>query len=99
MENACTWARTRVLVRVEAEGGAVVATVCDDGPGLPDADRATALLRGERLDERTPGSGLGLPIVADLAGLHGGSLELGRGEAGGLRAVLRLPRSPAGSSP
>jgi signal transduction histidine kinase len=99
MENACTWARTRVLVRVEAEGGAVVATVCDDGPGLPDADRATALLRGERLDERTPGSGLGLPIVADLAGLHGGSLELGRGAAGGLRAVLRLPRSPAGSSP
>ncbi len=39
-----------------------------------------------------PGSGLGLAIVTDLAALYGGSLDLARSEAGGLRATLRLPR-------
>lgn len=97
MENACKWAGSRVVVRVAAQGAEVAVAVSDDGPGLPEDDRAAALTRGVRLDERTPGSGLGLAIVADLAGLHGGALDLARGEAGGLRAVLSLPRR-AGSA-
>jgi signal transduction histidine kinase len=98
MENASDWARSRVVVRVVAEGDTVIATISDDGPGLPDADRATAVSRGERLDERTPGSGLGLAIVADLAALYRGSLELGRSEWGGLDAILKLPRNPPAES-
>ena len=49
----------------------------DDGPGL-DPARAAALVRGLRLDESRPGSGLGLSIVVDLAAIYGGSLRLDR---------------------
>ncbi|MBR0679810.1 sensor histidine kinase [Roseomonas eburnea] len=90
MENACTWARRRVTVAV-AGGAMVEIAVADDGPGLPEGQRGAALERGVRLDEATPGAGLGLAIVADLAALHGGSLELGRAASGGLCATLRLP--------
>jgi signal transduction histidine kinase len=49
------------------------------------------LLRGKRLDETKPGSGLGLSITADLASLYGGQLSLDQSPTGGLRAVLKLP--------
>lgn len=91
IENACTWARHRVQISVTVEGGEVVIVVVDDGPGLPMGDRAAALGRGVRLDERRPGTGLGLTIAADLAALHGGSLDLDDAAGGGLSAALRLP--------
>ena len=49
------------------------------------------VLRGRRLDETKPGSGLGLSIVVELAGLYGGELALGTAPIGGLRAELVLP--------
>lgn len=63
----------------------------DDGPGIDDAALAQVLQRGVRLDESTPGSGLGLSIVDDAVRAHGGQLTLGRSPWGGLRASLRLP--------
>ena len=48
-------------------------------------------LRGARLDETKPGSGLGLSIVVELAGLYSGVLTLGTAPIGGLRAELALP--------
>lgn len=93
MENACKWARSRVAVTVAAAGGDVVVTITDDGPGLPEAERDAVVGRGIRLDERMPGSGLGLGIAAELAALHGGGLEIGQAPGGGLAATLRLPRA------
>jgi signal transduction histidine kinase len=58
---------------------------------LPAERREEALGRGRRLDETKPGSGLGLSIVADLAKIYGGSLELADSPMGGLKAALRLP--------
>ena len=63
----------------------------DDGPGIPPEQADEALKRGKRLDETKPGSGLGLSIVSDLVDEYGGSLELGRAELGGLKAVVGLP--------
>jgi signal transduction histidine kinase len=63
----------------------------DDGRGLSDTERAQVARRGQRLDETKPGSGLGLPIVVDLAALYGGNLTLGKAPIGGLRAELVLP--------
>ena len=98
LDNAGKWAARRVAIsaeRIEAEGGEsrprLVLRIDDDGPGLPEAARAAALARGARLDETKPGSGLGLSIVADLAGLHGGRLMLAASPLGGLRAELDLP--------
>jgi C4-dicarboxylate-specific signal transduction histidine kinase len=50
-----------------------------------------AVIRGRRLDETKPGSGLGHSIVADLAHSYAGRFELARSELGGLSARLTLP--------
>ena len=70
----------------------------DDGPGIPAARRAEALVPFARLDEarnqdKGSGVGLGLAIARDIAQRHGGSLSLSDSAAlGGLRADLVLPR-------
>ena len=66
-------------------------TVDDDGPGLSPSQREQVARRGRRLDETKPGSGLGLSIVIELAGLYRGELNLGTAPIGGLRAELILP--------
>jgi signal transduction histidine kinase len=91
LDNACKWAKSRVVIRSAIEGAHVVMTVDDDGPGLDPGMREAVLRRGVRADEAAPGSGLGLAIVRDLAGLYGGSIALGAAPEGGLRAILRLP--------
>jgi len=98
MDNACKWAATKVEVRAvrvpgsrRGEPAAVLIEVDDDGPGLNDAQRTEVRKRGKRLDESKPGSGLGLSIVTELAGLYRGRFELDRAKLGGLSARLSLP--------
>ena len=96
VDNACKWARTRVVVASSEDGGRVVITVDDDGPGLAPAMHDVVLQRGVRADEAAPGSGLGLAIVRDLAELHGGSIVLDASPIGGVRASLLLPLAAIG---
>jgi signal transduction histidine kinase len=98
VDNGCKWAQSRVAIEVTAEPPAaddakprVRIIVDDDGPGLAPAERERVAQRGQRLDETKPGSGLGLSIVVELAGLYGGVLTLGTAPIGGLRAELALP--------
>jgi len=93
-ENACRFARTCVRIEGGGVGGAVEIAVVDDGPGIPEAQRAKVLQRGMRLDQRSEGSGLGLAIVTETAEAYGGSLRL-EDAAPGLRAVVTLPRGRA----
>jgi signal transduction histidine kinase len=67
--------------------------VDDDGPGLTADQLTQPMVRGRRLDETKPGSGLGLSIVADLAYCYNGKFELAPSELGGLSARLTLPRA------
>jgi signal transduction histidine kinase len=97
IDNACKWAAKTVAIRgfVDESRNRVVIVVEDDGPGLP-AQAMDAVFRiGERLDEQVPGSGLGLPIVRDLAQLYGGEIRLENSIKGGLKAVLKLPQARA----
>jgi len=92
LENACKWARRRVRVSAGSTGlGQMIVVVEDDGPGLPEDQREAALQRGSRMDETTPGSGLGLSIVVELTRAYGGRVSLSDSELGGLKAVLELP--------
>lgn len=91
MDNAGKWAATLVRVSAAPVGGKLVVTVEDDGPGLTEDEQVRVLEKRERLDEKVPGSGLGLGIVRDISDLYGGWLELGRAEIGGLKASLTLP--------
>ena len=96
MENACKWARRRVRVSAGATGlGQRVVVVEDDGPGLPVEQREAALQRGARMDETTPGSGLGLSIVVELTRAYDGRISLSDSELGGLKVVLELPAAEA----
>ncbi len=91
LDNACKWAKSRVTLGSAASNSGIWITVEDDGPGLDSALMEQVLQRGVRADQAAPGSGFGLAIVRDLAELHGGSIHLSPGPAGGLRASLVLP--------
>jgi signal transduction histidine kinase len=98
VDNACKWGQSRVSIEVARERidavppkAALRIVVDDDGPGLTPTEREQVAHRGRRLDESKPGSGLGLSIVLELAGLYGGSLTLSTAPIGGLRAELVLP--------
>ncbi|MBT6095610.1 MAG: ATP-binding protein [Rhodospirillaceae bacterium] len=92
MENACKWGRQRISVRGVDDGENLLIEVADDGPGICPQNRRKVLGRGQRLDETTPGSGLGLPIVRDIAQLYGGVLDLAESSLGGVSARLHLPK-------
>ncbi|MHB1111399.1 MAG: ATP-binding protein, partial [Devosia sp.] len=78
------------------QGAMLLIKVEDDGPGLTEEEAEKVLRRGVRLDEKTPGSGLGLDIVKELVDVYGGSLQLKRSVLGGLLAELRLPAAKLG---
>jgi signal transduction histidine kinase len=69
-----TPAGSRIVVRVDGP----TLEVGDDGPGVPEADRARLFDRFYRPERSraTPGSGLGLALVAAVARLHDAGLEL-----------------------
>ena len=90
LDNACKWARSRVVLASERVDDAVIITVDDDGAGLAAELRTAVLRRGVRADEQSPGSGLGLAIVRDLAELYEGSIALEAAPMGGVRARLEL---------
>ena len=61
-----------------------IAIVADDGPGIPPDERERVLQRFYRLEasRTTPGTGLGLSLVAAVAKLHGASLDVGDNKPG-----------------
>lgn len=92
LDNAFKWGRRKIQVTVRVTGpSGLTIEVSDDGPGLAPEGRATVLQRGRRLDESTPGSGLGLDIARDIAELYGGEIELSEGPEGGLMVTAHLP--------
>jgi signal transduction histidine kinase len=90
LDNACKWARSRVMISWESHGPMALLLIDDDGPGLARELREQAFTVGERLDDAKPGTGLGLAIVRDLVFLYGGTITLDDSPLGGLRASLSL---------
>jgi len=79
---------TEICIGVDA---ASRLTVSDNGPGIPEAERTKVVERFYRLDHSrtTPGSGLGLALVAAIANLHDTKLELDDNQPG-LKASIAL---------
>ena len=82
----------RITISTARDGDSVILRVADNGPGIPERDRERVLQRFVRLEKSRsqPGSGLGLSLVAAVARLHHGTLELGDGNPG-LVVTIRLP--------
>lgn len=91
LDNAIKYGAAGGEVRLELAGGEgrVRLAVVDDGPGISASLHAQALARFTRLDasRTTPGSGLGLSIVAAVARVHRADLRLSDA-APGLRVEL-----------
>jgi signal transduction histidine kinase len=80
---------TALGLRVERVEGTVYITVADEGSGIPVGERERVLCRFYRLDasRTTPGSGLGLSLVAAVVKLHDAQISLEDNEPG-LRVVI-----------
>ncbi|GAA4827749.1 ATP-binding protein [Actinomycetospora corticicola] len=94
--NARRHATTVVKVSVVPAGSSARLLVDDDGPGIPDDERARVFDRFTRLDATggTPGSGLGLALVARLVESRGGAVRAARSPEGGARIEVRWPSAP-----
>jgi signal transduction histidine kinase len=93
IENALRHTPVGSTIRVTTaadEGGAVL-SVADDGPGIHEDQREAVLQRFYRVEtsRTTPGSGLGLPIIAAIAKRHGAAFTLEDARPG-LKATLRF---------
>lgn len=96
VDNAFVYGRSegRVTVRCGQRDGQTFLEVEDDGPGIPEPERARVSDRFYRVPgTQGIGSGLGLSIVDEIARNHGGRLRLETGSQGGLRARVLLPAS------
>ncbi len=80
-----------VVVSASGCGDVVRIAVTDHGPGIPDAERRRIFETGVRLDDRTPGSGLGLAVTRAVVEAHGGRLDVRSSEGGGATFVIELP--------
>ena len=82
--------RVRLALTADA-AGALVLAVDDDGPGVPEADRATIFT--PFFTTRPHGTGLGLAISAAIVQLHGGTIAVETAPLGGARFRVVIPRS------
>jgi signal transduction histidine kinase len=87
----------KVRVAVSTTDRGVELLVADSGPGIPAGDRPRVTERFVRLEasRNSPGTGLGLSLVAAVAHFHNAELLLDDNQPTGLKAILRFPRTTA----
>ena len=93
LTNACAYGGSAEM-RLTLEKNALVVTVSDRGPGIPEASMEKVFepyfrVEGSR-NRASGGTGLGLPIAKNMAQLNGGTLTLANRPEGGLTATLHL---------
>lgn len=71
-------------------------TVSDDGPGLPEMERA--VLEEGKEGPLTHSQGLGLWVVWTVVNQSGGELEISTTEGGGTSVQITLDRAPTGTT-
>ncbi len=99
VDNALRHAKSSVTLLVSGHRAFASFAVVDDGPGIAPEDRERVFRRFTRLDDARDrdagGSGLGLPIVRELARRAGGTVTLTDGLDGrGLSARITVPTPP-----
>ncbi len=87
-----------VSIRTRIERDALVISVADRGPGIPEGEIKEVqepFARGDKA-RTTQGSGLGLAIVRRIAQMHGGWIKLANRKSGGLVVSVYLPMARRG---
>ncbi len=94
LDNACKWASQQVILTLKNTPNAqgLQITVEDDGAGIKEDTKNLLTARGIRLDETTPGHGLGLSIVKEIIEQYGGTLHFSTSaRLGGLQVDILFP--------
>ncbi|WP_318942885.1 ATP-binding protein [Marinobacter sp.] len=90
LDNAGKWSSTCAELLLQESDGLMTIQVSDDGPGVAPSIVNRLGTRGVRLDEQTPGHGLGLAIVSEIVERYRGRLSFSRGRKGGLVARVDI---------
>lgn len=89
----------KVELSARREGDAVLISVEDSGPGIPEAEREKVFERFYRMDKSraqdSGGRGLGLSIAYEIVAAHGGSIRIESSPLGGSAFIVRLPLAEA----
>jgi len=100
LENAIRYGEKASVTLIDG-GEQLLINIDDQGPGIPEGDVDRMFQPFVRLDEsrseETGGVGLGLAIARSIIRGHGGDIDLGNRDEGGLRASIRLPKVPVKS--
>ncbi len=94
IENAIRHGRPgAVTMSARRRGDAICVEIADPGPGIPEAFRDKVFQRFYRLEQSrtTPGTGLGLSLVAAVALMHGADITFAE-HGGGFMVRVQLPR-------
>jgi signal transduction histidine kinase len=88
----------RIWLRVQPSAGGVLIVVEDDGYGVPEELRTAIFepfLQGPTSSPHSPGTGIGLSLVASFADLHGGRAWVEEREGGGASFHVFIPGTVA----
>jgi two-component system sensor histidine kinase PhoQ len=83
IDNAYKYAHSKIVINIYVKHRGLIVRVEDDGPGLNEDEKIKVLRRGERLDMREPGQGIGLSIVDDIVESYGGQITILKSDLGG----------------
>ncbi len=88
LDNACKWCKDSIDIEVSQDSTQLSIIIEDNGPGIKTEKITTITRRGVRIDELTPGHGVGLAIVQDIVTAYNGHIEFGPSDKGGLKVAV-----------
>lgn len=94
LANACQYGGPRIMVEVRRARDSVELSVFDNGKGIAPEEQQKIWKRFYRVQTARSageGTGLGLPMVAQIVQLHGGTVELDSRAGWGTKFTVRLP--------
>ena len=94
IENAQSFAKN-IKVSNEKTKRNILIYIEDDGPGIPTSEHENVFKPFYKIDksrnQKKSSVGLGLSITSDIIRSHGGNIELGKSDLGGLKIKIVLP--------
>lgn len=93
LENACKYGRKQVVVSSFRDDQYLWVSIEDDGPGVPPEDYDRILKRGQRLDSKIPGQGIGLSVATEIVQGYNGEIKVSRSSLGGAKFQFGIPSS------